>query len=139
MTTLSKVILGISSYEKDLEPAAYKKLGGFNTMIQIILQNLTLQTPAQLIEELAKGLKYEERLIKQEGKDNAEERMGNIGQLINMAMKFTDVGVDATTQFLEEVSLMTSIEEASTEEAEAIKMMSVHGSKGLEFPYVFIV
>jgi len=139
MTTLSKVILDIQTYEAQLKPAAYKKMVSFNNMIQEMLENLRMQTPSQLIDQITKGIKYEQRLIKQDGKDKAEERMGNIGQLINMSMRFTDVWVESTTEFLEEVSLMTSIEEASTEEAEAIKMMSVHGSKWLEFPYVFIV
>ncbi len=139
MTTLSKVVLNISTYESQLKPAAFKKLVSFNNMIQEMLQNLTMQTPSQLIDQIAKWIKYEQHCIKQDGKDKAEERMWNIGQLINMAMKFSDVWVEITTQFLEEVSLMTSIEETNTEDADAIKMMSVHGSKWLEFPYVFIV
>jgi DNA helicase-2/ATP-dependent DNA helicase PcrA len=39
---------------------------------------------------------------------------------------------------MEEVSLMTSVE-SGEEDPNAVRMMSVHGSKWLEFPYVFIV
>lgn len=43
------------------------------------------------------------------------------------------------TQFLEEVSLMTDIEENAEGQLEAVKLMSVHSSKGLEFSAVFLV
>jgi DNA helicase-2/ATP-dependent DNA helicase PcrA len=65
--------------------------------------------------------------------------MENIGQLINIASKYDGTGEETVMQFLEEISLMTSIEESSVDEADAIRLMTVHSSKGLEFPYVFIV
>ena len=40
---------------------------------------------------------------------------------------------------MDEVSLMTSVEDAQTDDSDAIRLMTVHASKGLEFPYVFIV
>lgn len=138
-TTFADVVLHIETYASELKPAALTKIKKFVNMIQQMLINLTLQTPAQLLENITKGTRYEEHLIKTDGKDNAEERMWNIWQLVNMAMKFSDIGLDSTTEFLEEVSLLTSVEETKVEDAEAIRMMTVHGSKGLEFPYVFIV
>jgi len=40
-------------------------------------------------------------------------------------------------QFMEEVSLMTDVED-SEENTDVVKLMSIHASKGLEFPVVFI-
>ncbi len=137
--TFSQVVMNIEEHETSLKPAAYKKLLQFKTMIHIMLQNLIMQTPSELIDQITRGIKYEAHAIKQDGKEKGEERMANIGQLINMATRFTETGLETVTFFLDEVSLMTSIEEASADDAEAIKMMSVHGSKWLEFPYVFIV
>jgi len=137
--SFSQVVMNIELHEAALKPAAYKKFLKFKVMIQMMLANLAMQTPSELIDQITRGINYEARAIKQDGKEKGEERMANIGQLINMATRFTDSGLETVNIFLDEVSLMTSIEEASTEEAEAIKMMSVHGSKGLEFPYVFIV
>ncbi len=137
--SLCKVILNCDAYQQDLKPAALKKLISFKNMIAELTASLAMQTPSQTLDQLSKWLKYEARLVKQDGKDKAEERMWNIGQLINMAMKYTNPWVESHNEFLEETSLLTSIEETKTEEADAIKMMSVHGSKWLEFPYVFIV
>lgn len=104
-----------------------------------IQHSIPLLTPAQLLDQLVKSLNYKAYLTKEDGDEKAEERMDNIGQLINMASKYEMPGIEALTQFLEEVSLMTSIEETSVDEADAIRLMSVHASKGLEFPYVFLV
>jgi DNA helicase-2/ATP-dependent DNA helicase PcrA len=94
--------------------------------------------PAQLIDQIIQGVKYEEYTKKVDGKEKWQERMDNLWQLINMASKYTDVGLEQLTLFMEEVSLMTSIEEWD-EDPNAVRLMSVHGSKWLEFPYVFIV
>ena len=56
-----------------------------------------------------------------------------------MAGKYQDVGEDALRQFMEEVTLLTDAAEQSGEDVDAIKLMTVHASKGLEFPFVFIV
>gem|GEM_PF-2274306 len=55
--------------------------------------------------------------------------MENIGQLINIASKYDGTGEETVMQFLEEISLMTSIEESSVDEADAIRLMTVHSSK----------
>lgn len=65
--------------------------------------------------------------------------MENIGQLINIAAKYDVPGKESVIQFMDEISLMTSIEETGRDEVDALKLMTVHASKGLEFPYVFIV
>jgi len=74
-TTFSYVALNIDSYVDQLKPAAVTKLKMFRHMVQEMLNNLTLQTPAQLLENITKGTRYEEHLIKTDGKDNAEEKM----------------------------------------------------------------
>ncbi|MBP6910884.1 ATP-dependent helicase [Patescibacteria group bacterium] len=69
-----------------------------------------------------------------------------MGQLINIASRYdsdevedAQNGMVLLTQFLEEVTLMTDIEENTDGQLEAVKLMSVHASKGLEFSVVFLV
>lgn len=104
-----------------------------------IQQSIGLFTPAQILEQIVNSIGYKAYVMKEDGEEKGQERMDNIGQLINMASKYDSTGEEALMQFLEEISLMTSIEETSVEQADAIKLMTVHSSKGLEFPYVFIV
>lgn len=47
-------------------------------------------------------------------------------------------GEELLRQFMEEISLLTDISETEGGELDCVKLMTVHSSKGLEFPIVFV-
>lgn len=68
------------------------------------------------------------------------ERLENIQELLNSMNYYEqqhendeDMGI---SQYLQEVSLLTNLD--GKDDPKAIKMMTIHQAKGLEFPYVFI-
>jgi len=75
---------------------------------------------------------------KQYGEENLEDRLENLGALIERAANFDkdNPGGDLS-QFLEEISLVADIDNHDSG-ADSISLMTLHSSKGLEFPYVFI-
>jgi len=56
-----------------------------------------------------------------------------------MAEKYVETGEEVLRQFLEEVALLSDISENEKGDIDAVKLMTVHSSKGLEFPVVFVV
>lgn len=136
--TFCDIVSNIETYYTLIPAAVAGKIVGFARLMKEMLQSLEFFTPGQLLDTLVKSIGYKDYLLKQEGEEKAWERMENIGQLINIAHKYGDVGRDALVQFMEEVSLMTSIEESAGEAPDAVMLMSIHASKGLEFPYVFV-
>jgi len=72
-------------------------------------------------------------------KDDWEQRIENIDELSSNIIKFQeDYGDEATLgAFLEEISLMTDIDNYDAE-TDSVVMMTLHSAKGLEFPVVFI-
>ena len=72
-------------------------------------------------------------------KENADVRIENIEELSSNIIKFEeDYGEEADLSgFLEEISLMTDIDNYDAE-ADTCVMMTLHSAKGLEFPVVFI-
>ncbi len=72
-------------------------------------------------------------------KENADVRIENIEELSSNIIKFEeDYGDEAElSAFLEEISLMTDIDNYDAE-ADTCVMMTLHSAKGLEFPVVFI-
>lgn len=135
--TFNQIALNVDSVAHDLTAAQTTKLKHFAALIKSMLDGVELFTPQQLIEQIVQSIRYKDYLIKQDGNEQAEERMQNIGQLINMASKFEQPGAESLASFLEEVSLMTSVDDES-ENNQGIRLMTVHASKGLEFPYVFL-
>lgn len=129
-------------------------LDGIKDFIELFNQLTTaIKTlnPADLTEYLVKKIDYKGYLIKEEDSEQtAEEKYENIGQLINMASKYEfwtananeeiiSSGEELLRRFLEEVTLMVDTIENTDENSEAVKLMTIHSSKGLEFPAVFIV
>jgi DNA helicase-2/ATP-dependent DNA helicase PcrA len=74
-------------------------------------------------------------------KDNDAEamsRMENLNELVNAAGDFSDRAEDGSLQaFLDQASLVADADSVD-EGAGAVKLMTVHVSKGLEFPVVFV-
>ncbi len=72
-------------------------------------------------------------------KENPDVRIENIEELSSNIIKFEEDYEDEAdlSAFLEEISLMTDIDNYDAE-ADSCVMMTLHSAKGLEFPVVFI-
>ncbi len=152
-TSLTKILESI--YEQNekwykITPIAKKGIQEFISIIKEIQEYIPQHRPSEILDTLVKKIKYREYLIKEEWSESqADEKYENIGQLINMAQKYNSkwwddqefqqsYGEDMLRTFLEEVALLSDISEDEQGDIDAIKLMTVHSSKGLEFPIVFI-
>ncbi|MBP9841134.1 MAG: UvrD-helicase domain-containing protein [Simkaniaceae bacterium] len=97
------------------------------------LRNLSLKKGAvsDLIKEVIESSHYLDVL--KSDPDTYEDRRENLDQLIAKGTESEDLLL-----FLEELSLKSSLDEVK-EGTDALKLMTVHNSKGLEFEVVFIV
>jgi len=112
----------------------------FYKVIHSIKHNFDSLTPADVIETIVRATNFKDYLIKEEWSETKWlERYENIWQLINMAEKYDWTWESALRQFMDEVSLLTDNIKNEDWDLDAIKLMSLHSSKGLEFPIVFIV
>ncbi|VTS01622.1 UvrD-helicase domain-containing protein [Tuwongella immobilis] len=74
-----------------------------------------------------------------------ERKLANLWKLIDLARNFDRSGLFSTVDFIarlqEMVDRMPPEEEAATlpESADVVKLMTIHQSKGLEYPVVFVV
>tara|TARA_A100001011_G_scaffold378856_2_gene444115 strand:+ start:2068 stop:4239 length:2172 start_codon:yes stop_codon:yes gene_type:complete len=86
-----------------------------------------------LVEELGLINFYNEQ-----NTEDAKERLRNIQELLTTIHQFCEKNTNSTiSEFLEEVSLLTSID-SWNDSTNHITLMTVHSAKGLEFPIVFI-
>lgn len=88
-------------------------------------------SPDQAVDFLIRLTQYEEYL-KNNFPEDFQDRIENIRELKTVAKKFNDM-----SSFLTEVSLIQDIDNWDAEE-DALTLMTIHASKGLEFEHVFI-
>ncbi|EKE00058.1 MAG: hypothetical protein ACD_22C00100G0022 [uncultured bacterium] len=69
-----------------------------------------------------------------DGTEEGKSRVENIQELRSVATQFVNL-----QDFLENVALIESSDKPSSENFNAVTLMTVHASKGLEFPVVFII
>lgn len=98
--------------------------------LRIAQAMLDTATPVEIIEKILKLTGYKDYIA--DGTPAAEEREANIGALLSDAQSFVSL-----PDFLEEVSLMSSVDTSS--DAQKVTLMTLHAAKGLEFPVVFMV
>jgi DNA helicase-2/ATP-dependent DNA helicase PcrA len=78
------------------------------------------------------------RTYKEEGTAESMGRWENIQELLSAITEFSDEHPDGTLEaFLEEVSLVADID-TWDETRNVVTLMTLHASKGLEFPVVFV-
>lgn len=75
-----------------------------------------------------------------EDPETFDDRKGNLDELIGKAMEWEQEREDVTlTEFLEELSLKSSLDEADTGDKDKVNLMTIHNGKGLEYTLVFLV
>ncbi len=100
---------------------------------------------AEKLAELFKGIGLEEELYRTiDDPKVARRRMENLEQIINSLAAYEERTLNPTLSgFLEKVSLMDeerfSGRDKKEHDQDAVTLMSLHSSKGLEFPFVFLV
>ncbi|BAZ90177.1 ATP-dependent DNA helicase PcrA [Raphidiopsis curvata NIES-932] len=138
-TTLWEILSDETSVNT-LTGRAAKSVTGFTSMIKK-WQEQTTQVPAsEVLEGILEDSGYVRDLIDQ-GTDEADNRVSNVKELYNAVSQFQDEnrGTDISLQaFLQSAALSSDLDDLS-EARDAVSLMTLHASKGLEFPIVFLV
>ncbi len=120
------------------------KLAELFTFRDLWLAELAQMSPAEALYALLRGAGYMDALEESartpgSGREGAgtEEDLENVGELLRVAEAFPGTGEDALAEFLEKVTL--AAEEVGGDEGEAVRLMTLHNAKGLEFDVVFLV
>lgn len=132
--TVLKVLAG---QEDTLPAATKKKVDDFRKILAEIKDFANKEKPSQTIKFIIKVSGIENVLRTGDSEDT--ERLENIKELVTFATKY-DVYAnpeEGILKFLEEAALASDQDELMKGQ-EAVKLMTVHAAKGLEFEYVFI-
>ena len=124
---------------RELNPAATRKVRDFLGLVQNLREKARTLPLTEFYHAILDETGYVKRL-KEEDNPEADSRIENLEEFDNAIAKFEEErGEEATLQtFLEEMALVQDADQVD-EGNNTITMMTLHISKGLEYPVVFIV
>ncbi len=112
------------------------KLGGFVRLINTLSEQKDCVAVHEFINNVINETGYRAMLI-DEG-EQSKDRIENLEELISSAIEYEKSVDDPTLNgFLEDVALVSDIDNYDTE-TDAAVLMTIHSSKGLEFPVVYL-
>ncbi|PIR68349.1 ATP-dependent DNA helicase PcrA [Candidatus Nomurabacteria bacterium CG10_big_fil_rev_8_21_14_0_10_35_16] len=126
------------------------KINNFYKLLEEIKEKIISEKASAVIKFVMKKSGIENELMN--GTEEDLERLANIKELVTLALKYdeqvnTKENISGIERLLEDAALASDQDsliisergESSLKNTDAIKLMTVHASKGLEFEYVFIV
>ena len=130
-------ILKIFSDQKDEIPAGTRiKVDKFFNLLAEIKTLALEKKPSEVIKFVIQKSGLEDNL--KDGNDEEKERLENMRELATLAVKYDNLPAgEGIEKLIEEAALATD-QDSLVKNEEAVKLMTVHASKGLEFDYVFI-
>ena len=135
VTTL-KVIEG---KRDELKGATREKVERFYQL----MQDITDQAQTESVSETLKFIVARSGIeadLKKRGTEDDLARLENLRELVTLATRYDDLDAEAGVEaLLENAALQSDQDELQQkEDRDAVRLMTVHAAKGLEFPYVFI-
>lgn len=138
-----EVISDPHKYPVSIAARAKTLIGNFVTKIQSFSTQIDLAPAYDLANEIAQST----GILKELYDDKTPEgvtRYENVQELLAAIKAFSvekeeEDEVGTLSDFLIDVALLTDADQEKEEDKNTITLMTIHASKGLEFPYVFIV
>jgi len=137
-----EVISDIEKYEVKVNSGTKTKLSEYVTLIKSFTAEIESKNAYDLAELITKssGLYT---ILNTDKTPEGVSRFENIQELLNGMKDFTEnYDGDLTPilpEFMKDVALLTDTDNEKEEDFNKVTLMTIHASKGLEFPYVFVV
>ena len=121
----------------DISRKARASISEFVDLMSTLRSFTEVYTVSQVIEKVLDVTGYKDELLKEKNNEG-EDRLENLQELISVALEFESQSEDKSLEtFLTNIAL--NAEPDSEEETEdRVSLMTIHSSKGLEFPVVFL-
>ena len=134
--TVLKMIEGNAG---NITGAARVKVDGFFEMMTDIAKAANTKKVSEVITYIMKRTGIE-AYFKESGTEDDLARIENLRELVSLAVRYDELPPqEAVEHLLEDAALASDQDELKQkEEQDAVRLMTIHAAKGLEFPYVFI-
>lgn len=134
--TMLKMIEG---KQAEIKGATLEKVERFEQIMQDITDCARTKKISETLTFIIKrtGMEVD---FKKSGTEDDLERLENLQELVSLAVAYDELGPEEGVEALMENAALQSDQDElqDKEDRDAVKLMTIHSAKGLEFPYVFI-
>lgn len=121
----------------NIQPYIKDRLRNFKDLILDFIEFNKSNNVVKLVNYILSSLKFKKFLLN--GDKEGEERWNNVQELISVADKYKQLEpVVSLETFLEEVSLVSDLDNLDKNRQDGCILMTLHNAKGLEFSNVFM-
>ncbi|WP_088892537.1 DNA helicase PcrA [Leptolyngbya ohadii] len=132
-------ILSDETSVQTLAGRSSKSVLEFGRMIGYWQSKIEEASAAEVVQGVLEDSRYIQELQEQ-GTDEALERVQNVKELYNAVLQFEEDNEESNLSlFLANASLASDLDNLNEAAQEKVSLMTLHSSKGLEFPVVFLV
>lgn len=141
---------GISLYQtiKEVDftgvtPRAANALSEFDVLLTSLIKQQEFLSATEMVEEVLKRTGYEQ-MLKNEQSIESLSRLENLEEFMTVTQNFeaTNEEDQSLIEFLTDLALIAdidSVDEEDPDHQEKVTLMTLHASKGLEYPIVFLI
>lgn len=140
-----EVINDFQSYPADINMPTKNRIYEFITMINSFGAEINKIDAFSLAEHITKSTGIFKELSDDKIKGIEEvERLQNVDELLAGIQEFVKSGEEddelkTLADFMVDVALLTDTDQEKPEDKNHVSLMTIHASKGLEYPHVFVV
>ena len=134
--SIFSVLLDVDT-NSDISTKARSNINGFVDLIGTLRVIKDAYSVSKLIEKILDVTGYIDELEKDKNEES-QDRIDNLKEFISIAIEFENNNEEKDLEsFLTNLALTSA--ESEDEEDDKVSLMTIHTSKGLEFPVVFLV
>ncbi|MCR5154132.1 MAG: helicase-exonuclease AddAB subunit AddA [Lachnospiraceae bacterium] len=130
----------IYTLAREMAKEGNEKLTAFFNIYDVLRKKATLKNVHELLADIYEETGYLKKVYAMPG---GERRRGNLNMLVSIALKFEKTSFGGLTDFVRYIKKLRTYEQdfgeaKSSEGGNFVRLMTIHKSKGLEFPVVFV-
>ncbi|MGC3962916.1 MAG: 3'-5' exonuclease [Rhodocyclaceae bacterium] len=114
-------------------------LRNFGNFINSLEYRATREPAARILEDLLRTIGYEAHLMETCEVREAETKWSNVRDLVEWLGRKGEADGKNLLELTQMVALISMLEKGDEDDVDAVQLATLHASKGLEFPYVFLV
>lgn len=103
------------------------------------VDGLINDSPAHILDDLLTAIRYEAWLYDIFDEQPAQKRWFNVMELVEWLKRKADEDGLTLLELVQHVALVTMLERNEEDDPDAVRLSTLHASKGLEYPHVYLI